>query len=158
MCCTCLSTVTCEYARCSTSALGTFDTTYSTYSPTNQAKHSTALLKGTSSHSVLNSNGSKKGRFIFGNFQIDMLLTIPLNYTVIIRKTIPLKMLYAIFTVDVDVLFKVDLIMKVDKVQYSKNNSFRFQGHLKTAFHFDDITYYQLQNIYLKSAANHKFC
>lgn len=33
-------------------------------------------------------------------------------------------MLYAKFTVDIDVLFKVELNMALDKIQYSNNNSF----------------------------------
>lgn len=67
-------------------------------------------------------------------------------------------MLYAKFTVGVDVFFKVELNLEVDKIQYAKNNSFRFQGQLKTVLHFDDIMYYQLQNTYLKSSTNPKLC
>lgn len=33
-------------------------------------------------------------------------------------------MLYTKFTVDIDVLFKVELNMALDKIQYSNNNSF----------------------------------
>lgn len=45
-------------------------------------------------------------------------------------------MLYAKVTVDIDVLFKVELNMELDKIQYSNKNYSCSEENLRTAFHF----------------------